>query len=254
MGRKFFVGGNFKMNGTKDSIKKIIDGLKGSAADNLDPNTEVVLGVPAVYLDYTNELVKAAGLSTVKVSAQNCYLKKNGAFTGENGTEMLLDLGIQWAIIGHSERRTLFAETDQLVADKVAFALAEGLSVIACIGETKGERDAGKTNEVVERQMTAIKGTVKHWDKVVVAYEPVWAIGTGVTATPDQAQEVHEHLRKWLASNVNQDVSNNTRILYGGSVTGANCVELGGKPDIDGFLVGGASLKPEFVQIVNARR
>lgn len=140
------------------------------------------------------------------------------------------------------------------MADKVAFALSEGLSVIACIGETKQEREANKTNEVVERQMAAIKATVTNWEKVVVAYEPVWAIGTGLTATPDQAQEVHEHLRKWLASNVSADVSNATRILYGGSVTGANCVELGGKPDIDGFLVGGASLKPEFVNIVNARR
>jgi triosephosphate isomerase len=254
MARKFFVGGNFKMNGTKSSIAGILDGLKGSSDDTLDPNVEVVLGVPAVYLDYTNQLVQSKGLKTVQISSQNCHNKKSGAFTGETSTEMLKDIGLKWAIIGHSERRTLFGETDDVVADKVGFALSEGLSVIACIGETLQEREAGKTNEVVARQIAAIKGKVSDWTNVVVAYEPVWAIGTGKTASPEQAQEVHEYLRGWLRDNVSAQVSDSTRILYGGSVTGANCVELGAKGDIDGFLVGGASLKPEFVQIVNARR
>lgn len=165
---------------------------------------------------------------------------------------MLKDVGADWVIIGHSERRTIFGESDELVAEKTAFALAEGLKVIACIGETLQEREAGKTEEVVFRQMKAIAAQVKDWTNVVVAYEPVWAIGTGKVATPQQAQDVHAALRKWLVDNVSADVSASLRIQYGGSVTAANCKELGSQPDIDGFLVGGASLKPEFVQIVNA--
>ena len=133
------------------------------------------------------------------------------------------------------------------------FALESGLGVIACIGEKLDEREAGKTEEVVFRQMDAIKGSVSDWSKVVVAYEPVWAIGTGKTATPEQAQDVHAALRKWLASNVNESVAQSTRIIYGGSVTGGNAKELAKKGDIDGFLVGGASLKPEFIDICNAR-
>ncbi|KAI1285322.1 Triosephosphate isomerase [Halotydeus destructor] len=254
MGRKFFVGGNFKMNGTKQSIADIIKNLKGTTEDNLDPATEVVLGVPAIYLDYTKGIVEAHGLKNVAVSSQNVYSKASGAFTGEISVAMLKDIGLQWAIIGHSERRTIFGENDDVVATKVGFALDEGLSVIACIGETLAERQAGETNNVVSRQMAAIKAKVKNWTPVVIAYEPVWAIGTGVTASPEQAQEVHEYLRNWLRDNVSAEVSAATRILYGGSVTGGNCVELGKKGDIDGFLVGGASLKPEFVQIVNARR
>jgi len=254
MGRKFFVGGNFKMNGTKQSIADILANLKGTSDDNLDPAVEVVLGVPAPYLDYTNVLVKEKGLKTVSVSAQNAHQKTSGAFTGELSVAFLKDLGLSWVILGHSERRTLFGETDEIVADKVGFALEQGLQVIACIGETLEERKAEKTNDVVSRQMKAIKGKVSNWGPVVVAYEPVLAIGTGVTATPEQAQEVHEFLRTWLKDNVSAEVSAATRILYGGSVTGSNCRELAQKGDIDGFLVGGASLKPEFVQIVNARR
>lgn len=165
---------------------------------------------------------------------------------------MLKDVGADWVIIGHSERRAIFGESDELVAEKTAFALAEGMKVIACIGETLQEREAGQTEAVVFRQMKAIAAQVKDWTNVVVAYEPVWAIGTGKTASPAQAQDVHAALRKWLVDNVSADVSASLRIQYGGSVTAANCRELGSQPDIDGFLVGGASLKPEFVQIVNA--
>ena len=132
-------------------------------------------------------------------------------------------------------------------------ALESGINVLPCIGEKLEERESGKTEEVVFRQIKAIADNISDWSKVVIAYEPVWAIGTGKTATPDQAQEVHASLRKWLAENVSQAVSDSTRILYGGSVTGSNAKELGAKPDIDGFLVGGASLKPEFIDICNAR-
>lgn len=178
----------------------------------------------------------------------------SGAFTGEVSPAQLKDVGATWVILGHSERRQVFGESDELIAQKVVHALDQGLKVIACIGETLQEREAGQTEAVVFRQSKALTDVIKDWTNVVVAYEPVWAIGTGKTATPDQAQEVHGALRKWLADNVSADVASALRIQYGGSVTAANCKELASQPDIDGFLVGGASLKPEFVQIVNARQ
>jgi len=164
--------------------------------------------------------------------------------------------GINWVILGHSERRHIptIAESDETVATKVAYALGAGLSVIACIGETLEEREAGNTNAVNERQLAAIAAKVSDWTNVVIAYEPVWAIGTGKVATPDQAQEVHAALRVWLAANVSPAVAESVRILYGGSVSGKNCNELAGKEDVDGFLVGGASLKPEFTAIVDSHK
>lgn len=235
------------MNGSKESITEL---AKILTTGPLDPNVEVVVGCPAVYISFARGLLPA----TISVAGQNCYKTKSGAFTGEVSPGMLKDVGADWVIIGHSERRQIFKETDELIAEKTAFALAEGLKVIACIGETLDEREAGQTEAVVFRQMKAISAQVKDWTNVVVAYEPVWAIGTGKTATPAQAQEVHAALRKWLVDNVSADVSASLRIQYGGSVTAANCRELASQPDIDGFLVGGASLKPEFVQIVNAKQ
>lgn len=178
----------------------------------------------------------------------------SGAFTGEVSPALLKDVGATWVILGHSERRQIFGESDELIAEKVVHALAEGLKVIACIGETLQEREAGQTEAVVFRQTKALAAVIKDWSNVVLAYEPVWAIGTGKTATPAQAQEVHAALRKWLAENVSAAVSASLRIQYGGSVTAANARELASQGDIDGFLVGGASLKPEFVDIVNARK
>ncbi|XP_055949459.1 triosephosphate isomerase-like [Argiope bruennichi] len=245
--RKFFVGGNWKMNGSKSSIDGIVQFL---SAGPLDPNTEVVLGCPSIYMDYAISKMP----KTIKIAAQNCYKVPSGAFTGEISPAMIKDVGSEWVILGHSERRAIFKEDDALIAEKTAHALAEGLKVIACVGELLEEREAGKTQEVVFRQTKAIADKVSDWKRVVIAYEPVWAIGTGKTASPEQAQEVHEQLRKWLADNVSADVAKTTRILYGGSVTASNCKELAKKPDVDGFLVGGASLKPEFVQIINARQ
>ena len=169
---------------------------------------------------------------------------------------MVKDFGVKWVILGHSECRNVFGETDQLIGEKISHALTQGLRVIACIGEKKGERDAGKTEEVVKHQMGFIKANVRpeDWDNVVIAYEPVWAIGTGDTASPQQAQDVHAFLRVWLKENVSPDVSAKTRIIYGGSVTGGTCRELAQGADIDGFLVGGASLKPEFKDIINAKK
>ncbi|XP_012257760.2 triosephosphate isomerase [Athalia rosae] len=247
MGRKFFVGGNWKMNGVKKEIDEIVAFLK---AGPLDPNVEVVVGVPALYLTYAKSILP----SNVQVSAQNSYKVAKGAFTGEISPAMLVDSGIPWVILGHSERRNVFGESDELISDKIAHALEAGVKVIACIGEKLDEREAGKTEEVVFKQTKAIADKIKSWDNVVLAYEPVWAIGTGKTATPQQAQEVHDKLREWLSKNVNPAVSESLRIIYGGSVTAGNAKELAKEKDIDGFLVGGASLKPDFVQIVNAKQ
>lgn len=247
MGRQFCVGGNWKMNGDKKQITEIIRFLK---AGPLDSNTEVIVGVPALYLDF----VRSSLPSSVEVAAQNCYKVAKGAFTGEISPEMLKDVGVNWVILGHSERRTVFGEPDQLVAEKVAHALEAGLKVIACIGETLQEREANKTQEVVFKQINAIAAAVKDWSMVVLAYEPVWAIGTGKTASPQQAQDVHQSLRQWLKDNVSVEVADSVRIQYGGSVTAANCKELAQQEDIDGFLVGGASLKPEFVNIINTKQ
>ncbi|XP_075680151.1 triose phosphate isomerase [Dermatophagoides pteronyssinus] len=247
MGRKFFVGGNWKMNGSRATNDDLIKILTNTP---LDPNTEVVVGVPSIYLaDVRHKLSKSIG-----VAAQNCYKVAKGAFTGEISPAMIKDVGAEWVILGHSERRNVFGENDQLIGEKVEHALNEGLSVIACIGELFEEREAGKTTEVVFRQTQVISKHVKDWSKVVLAYEPVWAIGTGKTASPQQAQEVHQQLRQWFSTNISPQIAETIRIIYGGSVTASNAKELASQADVDGFLVGGASLKPEFVQIVNARQ
>ncbi|XP_059488541.1 triosephosphate isomerase [Neocloeon triangulifer] len=247
MGRKFFVGGNWKMNGNKQAIDGIIAFLK---AGPIDPNVEVVVGCPAIYLDYARQQAP----DNVQVAAQNAYKVASGAFTGEISPAMISDIGLKWVILGHSERRSIFGESDELVADKTKHALEAGLKVIACIGETLAERESGQTEAVVFRQTQAIADKITDWSNVVLAYEPVWAIGTGKTASPQQAQEVHAKLREWLKEKVSPEVSENLRIIYGGSVTAGNAKELGQEGDIDGFLVGGASLKPDFIQIINAKQ
>lgn len=234
------------MNGNKAKIDEIINLLNGG---NLSAETEVVVSPPSIYLDYVRQKVQPV----IGVSAQNCYKVASGAFTGEISPEMISDMGCDWVIIGHSERRNKFGETDELVGEKVAHALSSGLRVIACLGELLSEREAGKTEEVVVRQFKAIAEKISDWSRMVIAYEPVWAIGTGKVATPQQAQAVHSYLRDVLKQNVNADVAESTRIIYGGSVNATNCRDLAAEADIDGFLVGGASLKPEFAQIVNAR-
>lgn len=235
------------MNGTKESIDVI---AKFLAEADLDTNVEIVVGVPSCYISYCVEVLPSA----VKVAAQNCYKAEKGAFTGELSTGMIKDCGANWVILGHSERRNVFGEDDKLIGEKVGFALQSGLSVIPCIGELLEEREAGTTNEVCFRQLKAIADNVSDWTRVVIAYEPVWAIGTGKTASPAQAQEVHAAIRNWLKDNVSVEVAEATRILYGGSVSAGNCRDLAACPDIDGSLVGGASLKPDFIQIINATK
>lgn len=245
--RKFFVGGNWKLNGDKASLGALAESMNKAP---LDPNTEVVCGAPAIYIDFARQKLDPK----IGVAAQNCYKLAKGAFTGEISPAMIKDCGAHWVILGHSERRHVFGETDELIGQKVAHALSEGLGVIACIGEKLDEREAGVTEKVVFDQTKHIADNVKDWSKVVLAYEPVWAIGTGKTASPQQAQEVHEKLRQWLKKHVSEAVANSTRIIYGGSVTASNCKELAGMADLDGFLVGGASLKPEFIDIINAKK
>lgn len=250
MTRGFFVGGNWKMNGSVASITEICNNLNNVAVPE---NTRVVVGASPCYLTTTKAAITN---EKIAVSAQNCYKAEKGAFTGEVAPEMLKDLGINWVILGHSERRHVFGETDELIGEKVKKALSVGLNIIPCIGELLTDREANKTEEVVFAQMKAIADNVPadSWDRVVVAYEPVWAIGTGVVATPEQAQDIHEKLRAWIKDNVSAEVAEKLEILYGGSVNGKNCKDLAGRPDIDGFLVGGASLKPEFADIINARQ
>ncbi|KAK3990222.1 Triosephosphate isomerase [Cladorrhinum sp. PSN332] len=248
MARKFFVGGNFKMNGTKESIKSIVKNLNES---QLDSNVEVVIAPPSLYLQLAADSINKPN---VAISAQNVYDKPNGAFTGEISVSQLKDSGIHWTILGHSERRTILGETDEVVASKTKYAIDGGVSVVWCCGESLEEREAGNTVAVVEKQLAALAAKVSgaDWDKIVIAYEPIWAIGTGKVATVQQAQEVHAAIRGWLKANVSDKVAEETRILYGGSVSGKNCKDLAKEQDIDGFLVGGASLKPEFVDIINS--
>ncbi|EGC44423.1 triosephosphate isomerase [Histoplasma capsulatum var. duboisii H88] len=248
MARKFFVGGNFKMNGTIQTITQIIANLKSAS---LDPNTEVVIAPPAIYLVLARELANGK----FSVSAQNVFDKPNGAFTGELSVDQLKDGKIEWTLVGHSERRVILKEDDDFVARKTKAAIDGGLSVILCIGESLEEREAGKTLDVVTRQLNAVAERLssRDWPKVVIAYEPIWAIGTGKVATTEQAQEAHASIRKWLGDKISADTAENVRVIYGGSVTEKNCRDLAQQPDVDGFLVGGASLKPAFVDIVNSR-
>eukprot|EP00274_Cyanoptyche_gloeocystis_P002400 CAMPEP_0196665402 /NCGR_PEP_ID=MMETSP1086-20130531/60968_1 /TAXON_ID=77921 /ORGANISM="Cyanoptyche gloeocystis , Strain SAG4.97" /LENGTH=250 /DNA_ID=CAMNT_0042002155 /DNA_START=83 /DNA_END=835 /DNA_ORIENTATION=- len=248
MPRKFFVGGNWKCNGTLASIDKLVQLLNEGSIPSSDI-VDVVVAPTYVHIPYVLPKIR----KEIQVAAQDCWTESSGAYTGAVAPEMLKDIGLNWVILGHSERRHVFKESDELTAKKTAKALAAGLKVIACIGELLEERQAGKTMEVNIRQLEAYKSVIgDKWADIVIAYEPVWAIGTGVTATPDQAQEVQNDVRKWLAANVSQHVADTVRIIYGGSVTAANCKDLSKMPDIDGFLVGGASLKPDFLPIINS--
>ena len=245
--RKFFVGGNWKCNGSVQQAADLVSMLNQSS---LSQDTEVVVCPSQVHL----QSVRSSVRSDVGVGAQDCWTKGNGAFTGETSADMLVDMGVKWVIVGHSERRGK-GESDADVAAKAKYALDKGLSVIACCGEPLEAREAGTTNDFVFPQIKAYADafTAEDWKKVVIAYEPIWAIGTGLTATPEQAQETHAAIREYLGQIAGASVAEETRILYGGSASGATAPGLSEKPDIDGFLVGGASLKPEFADIVNCQ-
>jgi triosephosphate isomerase len=247
--RKPLVAGNWKMNGSLESVRSLLDGIK-QGVDNVK-HAEVAVCPPYIYIPEVEKLLSG---SEIAWGGQDISTETSGAYTGEVAASMLNDFGCKYAIVGHSERRTYHAESDQLAAKKFAVARAAGLSPILCIGETLEEREAGATNEVVARQLDAVielEGVDALADGVI-AYEPVWAIGTGKTATPEQAQEAHAFIRARVAEK-SSGVAQALRILYGGSMKPGNAAELIGKPDIDGGLIGGASLTAEdFLGICTA--
>lgn len=245
--RKPVIGGNWKCNGTKDKVASLVAMLNG--AGEFPPDAQVVVAPTALHLG----AVLAEVRKDVNVSVQNLWSEPSaGAWTGELTVDIVKDFGISWCILGHSERRALTGETPDIVAKKVKIAVENDMMVIACIGEQLADREAGKTMEVCKQQLAPILASLPAGGiaNVVVAYEPVWAIGTGVTASPEQAQETHKQLREYLATVIGQADADGVRIIYGGSVKAANCKELITKVDIDGFLVGGASLKDEFKDII----
>jgi len=245
-----FVGGNWKCNKFGNELVALTQAISKFDMNGVD----VVVAPTPIYL---SSVLEASKGSMLQVSSQNVSAKGTGAFTGEIAPTQLVDLGIKWTIIGHSERRSYYGENDDVVQTKVENALKNGLRVIACFGETLEERNKGITMDVVLRQVKAICNGVEgaQWKDVVLAYEPIWAIGTGKTCGKEDAQNVCGNLRCWLVDNVSADVAGRTRIIYGGSVKPKNCEELIAMEDIDGFLVGGASLKAElFEPIVTSAR
>lgn len=249
--RKKVIAGNWKMYMDIAGAVNLISGIKaGLNKDTL--KCDVVICPPAVNLETANELVKN---SPVGLGAQNMYFEDQGAFTGEISAPMLKAVGCGYVILGHSERRTIFGEKDELINKKVVKALSSGLTPIFCIGETLEERENGTTFNVVKTQITeGLKGVSgDEISKVIIAYEPVWAIGTGKTASPEQAQEVHKYIRTLLSEMYGSEKADSVTIQYGGSVKPDNAAELLGQPDIDGALVGGACLKADsFLAIINA--
>jgi triosephosphate isomerase len=249
-GRTLFVGANWKCNGTIESTKTLANDL---AAKVDTTGVDVVVAPVALHLQTVRDTLEK---SPIEVAVQNISATGSGAFTGEIAPEMVVDFGLKWAIIGHSERRSYYGETDEIVTKKVANALLAGLHVIVCLGETGPEREGGLVQKVTLAQLEAIVAGVTqadYWSRVVLAYEPVWAIGTGKVCAKEDAQSVHNLLRTYLNENVGAEVAAATRILYGGSVKGSNAGELIEQEDIDGFLVGGAALKAEtFAPIIAA--
>jgi triosephosphate isomerase len=249
--RQPLVAGNWKMNGSRASARELVEGVKAGMGEV--KNAEVAVCPPFVYLADVQALLEG---SAIALGAQNCATKESGAFTGEVAVPMLKDFGCKYVIVGHSERRAIYGETDEVVAQKFATVRAAGLTPILCVGELLEEREAGHTEHVVARQLDAVieaEGVAALAD-AVVAYEPVWAIGTGKTATPEQAQEVHAFIRGRVAGH-DGAVAEGLRILYGGSVKGNNAATLFGQADVDGGLIGGASLSAdEFLTICRAAR
>ena len=247
--RKPLVAGNWKLNGTRESNASLVGGILAEAPGKFA--CDVMICPPYVYLHEVSTAVAASG---VILGAQDLSVQDGGAYTGEVSGNMLRDVGCTYVIIGHSERRAMFGDTDSVVAEKFQAAHRQGLKPILCVGETIDEREAGQTMDVVARQMAAVidvTGAAPFGDSVV-AYEPVWAIGTGLTATPQQAQEVHSHIREIMTA-ADAKIANGLRILYGGSVKGSNAGDLFAMDDIDGGLIGGASLDAgEFLAICRA--
>lgn len=239
--RKNIVAGNWKMNKTLQEGVALASELKSMVQD---PNCDVIVGTPFIHLATITKLLKD---TPIAVAAENCADHVSGAYTGEVSAAMIASTGAEYCIIGHSERRAYYGETYDILREKVQLALASNLRPIFCIGEVKEEREAGRQNEVVKAQLegSVFNLTAEDFSKLVIAYEPVWAIGTGLTATPEQAQEIHAYIRSLIAEKYGNEIAENTSILYGGSCNAKNAAGLFANKDIDGGLIGGASLKAE---------
>ena len=247
--RDAVIAGNWKMNKTASEARELIDGLLPLVKD---AGCTVIIGVPFTDIHVAVEMTKG---SNVHVAAQNCHFEASGAFTGEVSAPMLKEEGVEYVILGHSERRQYFAETDETVNKRARAALANGLKTIICVGESLDQREAGVTKDFVCGQVVAAleEMTAEDLKNVIIAYEPIWAIGTGKTATKEQAAEVCGFIRETVAEKYGQDVADALTIQYGGSMNAKNCDELLSMEDIDGGLIGGASLKPaDFSVIVGA--
>ena len=248
--RKPVVMGNWKLNGTKSTVTDLIKAFREPA--NKAANVDVAICAPAIFIGMVESLATGSNL---KWGSEDCDIHTTGAFTGENSPVMLKEFGCTYAIVGHSERRGYYGETPEILKEKVLLALKNGLKVIFCIGESLEEREANKQNEVVKAELegSVFNLTAEEFKNIIIAYEPIWAIGTGKTATSDQAEEIHAYIRSIVAEKYGQDVADATSILYGGSCKASNAPELFAKPDIDGGLIGGASLKAaDFLGIVDA--
>ncbi len=246
--RQVIVAGNWKMNASKEAVSTLVVGILSGMTD---VESKVVVCAPYPYLSQVEALIAH---SQLHLGAQDLNTNALGAFTGEVSADMIRDFGAEYVIVGHSERRSLYGETDEVVAEKVQAALDNGLTPLFCIGELLEERESGNTELVVSKQIQAVidRVGIEAFRNIIVAYEPVWAIGTGVTATPQQAQDTHAFIRSMLAKN-DADIAQSTPILYGGSMNPTNAKELIGCEDIDGGLIGGASLKAaDFLQICKA--
>ncbi len=241
--RKYIIAGNWKMNKNLSEAIQLVSDLKNELAGKT-LNADVIIAPPFVNLETVNSLIKD---SVIKLAAQNMHFADSGAFTGEISAQMLKSVGCEYVILGHSERRTIFGETDEMINKKVHQAFANNITPILCCGESLEERENGKAFEIIEGQ---IKAGLKDLEttqigNMIIAYEPIWAIGTGKTASPEQAQEIHAFIRKLLTELSNEETANNITIQYGGSVKPNNAKELLSQPDIDGALVGGACLKAD---------
>lgn len=250
--RQKIVAGNWKMNKNLNEAKKLIKGIKKGVKKGLNDNTRVIVAPSFVNL---NTAIKRTKKSNVEVAAQNMHQSKSGAFTGEVSADMLTDIGVDIVILGHSERREYFGESDALLAEKVDAAIENNLEVIFCFGELLEDRKSGNHFNIVESQL---KNGLFHlkkesFSKIVLAYEPVWAIGTGETASPEQAQEMHAFIREIMAKGYGSAIADEISILYGGSVKPTNAKEIFSKQDVDGGLIGGAALKAEdFLAIIKS--
>ena len=246
--RKTIVAGNWKMNASKETVNSLIEGILSGVNE---ATSEVIVCAPFPYLSQVESLINK---SKLMLGAQNLNVNPAGAYTGEVSADMIKDFGAQYVIVGHSERRSLYGETNAIVAEKTKTAIDAGLTPLLCVGESLEDRESGNTEAVVEEQINAVIDLIgiESFDQVIIAYEPVWAIGTGLTASPEQAQAVHLFIRNLLADS-SEKIAQRTPILYGGSMNAGNAADLISCSDIDGGLIGGAALKAEdFLQICKA--